>query len=561
MAFRSNSRDNDLGTYASRATATSRSADVTALPQRNGKLIRRMDGILATLCALGILFLQQFKVPLETYTGVSVTFKTPNVLRLSAEEVLQQQVAQEYSQLHDTLFVDADDEFLSSDEDGSHDTPVKWLLPPVVKAWEEYQFHHSHDQLQDELVKCQERANVRDDEHIHYAVKEGWCPELEHRKFLVITRPSCHSPQALLERYLRIIPWAMVSNRTLLWKELETKQGVAKTEDSDDNNDDDACKGVLTMEESALAPYSIWKQQLDLPEPVAWDLANLDRGERDTPLLIDLEKPQLGRRPSTTTTVLPELQAMYMKRPYGKRMASILLEKEGSSYLYGMLMSTTLTWKEPERMDLGIEMFQEDDTVVGDKDDVDDDFGDNSGEGETSGEKRFFYANLKLAPSSLSTSQSGYVDEDCIDQLKPNHPLSPCVVYSVGGGGGGGGSSRRSLAGGDSDIISSHNNTNNNKQGSNSSSMSSNRRRRAQHQQPQHQLSSCVVYEQNLDPKNFVPALVFAAQARHGVILPRVKDMSSEETAFATLLQQLSTYRGKSKVHAKFNLPVCRVTN
>jgi hypothetical protein len=552
MAYRSSSRDDDHGTDASRATATSRSADVTAPPQRKGKMIRRMDGILATVCALGIVFLQQFKLPLETYTGVSVTFKTPNVLRPSAEEVRQQQLADEYSQLHDTIFVDADDTFLSSDEDGSHDTPVKWLVPPVVKAWEEYQFHHSHDQLQDELVKCQERANVRDDEHIHFAVQEGWCPELEHRKFLVVTRPSCHSAQAVLERYLRIIPWAMVSNRTLLWKERETNQEVAKTED---NNDGDACKGVLTMEETALAPYAIWKQQLDLPEPVAWDLANLDRGERDTPLLIDLEKAQLGRRPSptTTTTVLPELQAMYMKRPYGKRMASILLEKEGYSYLYGMLMSTTLKLNEPE----GIDMVQDDDTVVSDKDD-DDDFGDTSGEAGIRGKNQFLYANLKLAPTSQITSQSGYVDEECVDQLKSNHPLSPCVVYSVGGVVGG--SSRRSLAGGDSDIISSHNNPNNNKQGRNSSSMSRNRRRRTQHQQPQHQLSSCVVYEQNIDPKNFVPALVFAAQARHGVILPQVKDMSSEEKAFATLLQQLTTYRGKVQVHDKFNLPICRVT-
>ena len=141
MAYRNNHRGDDNDNGASRTTASSRSADLPL--QRKGKMIRRIDGIVATLCALGIVFLQQFKVPLEAYTGVSVTFKTPNVLRPSAEELLQQQVAHEYNQLHDTIF--DDDVFLSSGEDGSHDTPVKWLAPPVLKAWEEYQFHHSQE--------------------------------------------------------------------------------------------------------------------------------------------------------------------------------------------------------------------------------------------------------------------------------------------------------------------------------------------------------------------------------------------------------------------------------
>ena len=440
-----------------------------------------MDGVILIAFCFGIVLLQQFKAPLEAYTGVQIAFKTPTMLRPSPEALLQQEKAQKYVEEHDIVFEDTDDTFLSSDEDGSHDTVAKWLYSPAVKLWEEYQYHNSHYRLMDELESCQERTNTQEHEMIHTALE--WCPELSRRKFMVVPEPKCSSPLALLEQYLHVISWAMVTNRTILI--------------SHDINEDDACKGVFNIDESIPA-FKTWQQQLNITKVETWDIARIDQDDTDTPYVIQLDPS----RPA------PKLSDDYLRRPGSLRFASVLLdeamgrrlessanndvgEREALSFLYGMILDETLMFDEPDS----------DNSL----------FVDQNSDGDDEEEFRTF---ASVRPSASSTER-GYVDEDCIDALQSDNLLGSCIVYDIVG-----------KFSGDNEPP---------------------------------QVSTCVVHDRGLDPDNFVPTLAFAAQARHGIILPKSTEMTSDEIAFALLVSELITYRGRLEHHAQFSLPVCRI--
>ena len=450
-------------------------------PRRRRAVIQRMDGVVLIVCCFGVVLFQQFKAPLERYTGVKVSFKTPSVLRPTPESLLQQEMAKNYSSEHDIVFEDTDDTFLSSDEDGSHDTIAKWLYSPAIKIWEEYQYHNSHYRLMDELEDCRERTNTQDHEMIHTAI--NWCPELAHRKFMLVPEPKCNSPLALLEQYLHAISWAMVTNRTVL---------IAR-----DLEEDSVCKNVFRIDES-IPFYTFWQQQLNLTHAQTWDIAKIDHDGADVPQVIKLDP----NRPAPRLTGSLRLASVLLNEAMGRRVESIdddFVEEEALSFLYGMILDETLMFDESTLVDSVLlaesQMAENDDDSIQRR------------------ESFHLYASLRL---SASGAERGYIDEACVDRMQLEDPLSSCVVFDVVG----------KFAG--------------------------------ESEPPQ--VSTCVVHDHGFDPQNFVPSMAFAAQARHGIILPRSTEMNSDEIAFATLVTELITYRGRLEHNAQYALPVCRAT-
>jgi hypothetical protein len=252
------------------------------------------------LLAIAIFIIKQFKRPLEDYAGVQVNFKVPAVIRPTNESLLVQETA--------FVFTGEDEELAeSSDEsqDASHDSPLHEVAPPIVKQLEEYQFMHSQQQLEQELKDCQERTNSEVGHTIAHAVKEGWCPEFVRRSFLLVTL-DCQSPERLL-LYLRTLPWAIVTNRTLLWKRSET------------------CNGLLEIRDW-VAPYAQWEKELHLGSnsTITVDISEVDAVDAR---VIKIANP---------TTLTPA----HLERVFSREKARVLMTNK--PFMYGMLLDESL---------------------------------------------------------------------------------------------------------------------------------------------------------------------------------------------------------------------------
>lgn len=113
-----------------------------------------------------------------------------------------------------------------------------FLNSPAVKKMEDYQYHHSRHRLEEEELDCHERTNRKDDEDMSDIIDDGeWCPELHNRKYLVVEwidvcKTKNHNNKNknrnngdvtgidFLETFLRSIAWAIVTDRTVLFREV-----------------------------------------------------------------------------------------------------------------------------------------------------------------------------------------------------------------------------------------------------------------------------------------------------------------------------------------------------
>jgi hypothetical protein len=254
------------------------------------------------LFAILLLFIKQFGRSLKEYTGVEVNFKTPNVLRPDEVTLLRQSIQKSFEKVDITL-QDSSDE----SQDDSHESMVQSLSHPAIKMLEEYQFHHSQHRLETDLDHCRVRANVDEGVTIHDVVSKGWCPELEHRKYLVV-EANCKSPETLVE-YLRTVSWAIATDRVLLWRD---KHGTG------------SCRGLLDKA-NWIAPYDQWKEELDLGKIVTLDIKDIDKEDASSKV-IQLRHP-------------PSLHHMHLKNSASQRKADQLLS---DSMLYGILLEEAL---------------------------------------------------------------------------------------------------------------------------------------------------------------------------------------------------------------------------
>jgi hypothetical protein len=254
-----------------------------------------------------LLFIKQFHRPLEEYAGVEVNFKTPNVLRPD-NETLARLSNQKSFEMVDKTLQDSTDE----SQDDSHESVLQALTHPAIKMLEEYQFHHSQHQLEVELENCRERSNLDKGVTIKDVVSNGWCPEFEQRKFLVV-EANCKSPETLRE-YLRVISWAIVTDRVLLWRDDDVKHGTG------------SCHGLLDKADW-VAPYDQWKEELDLGEIVVLDIKDIDK-EDTSARVIQLHNP-------------PSLHHLHLKNSESQRKANQLMS---DSMLYGILLEEALNF-------------------------------------------------------------------------------------------------------------------------------------------------------------------------------------------------------------------------
>ena len=263
-----------------------------------------------------ILFITQFsRGSLKEYTGVELNFKTPNVLRPDDETLLRESIQKSFETIDITL-----PDSMDESQDNSHESVVQsWLLThPAIKLLEEYQFHHSQHQLTEDLANCRERANVDDGAKIHDAVAKGWCPEFEHRTYLVVEAKNiCKSPETLRDS-LRTISWAIATDRALLWR--DKQHGTTGS----------SCRGLLDKA-NWIAPYDQWKEELDLGEEiVTLDIQDIDKentsSNNNKNKVIQLRHP-------------PSLNQMHLKNSASQRKAGQLLS---DSMLYGILLEEAL---------------------------------------------------------------------------------------------------------------------------------------------------------------------------------------------------------------------------
>jgi hypothetical protein len=254
------------------------------------------------LFAILLLFIKQLCRSLGEYTGVEVNLKTPNVLRPDNETLLRKSMQKSFEAVDETL-QDSSDE----SQDDSHESVVQSLTHPAIKMLEEYQFHHSRHQLEADLDNCRERANVDKGIKIHDAVSKGWCPEFEHRKYLV-AEANCKSPETL-RAYLRTISWAIATDRALLWRD---KHGTG------------SCQGLLDKADW-IAPYDQWNEELGLEEIVTLDIKDIDKADTSSKV-IQLLNP-------------PSLHQVHLKNSASQRKADQLLS---DSMLYGILLEDAL---------------------------------------------------------------------------------------------------------------------------------------------------------------------------------------------------------------------------
>jgi hypothetical protein len=268
---------------------------------------------------IALLFFKQLRRPLEQFSGVEVNFKSPVMMRVPSNEALQQMKdAQAYAEADEDLFDDPDE---SHD---SHDSLVQELTPPAMKLMEDYQYHHSQPFMEDEASGCRERTNTHESDSIADAIQDDWCPELQERHFLVVTL-NCDESQGvsgiqMLQEFLRSIAWAVVTGRTVLYKQSYGKDDTCTGEACSE-----LCEGIAQVD-PWLPRFDIWNKEYDwgdLDIPVL-DISKLE--DVNTPKVVMLDHP-------------PPLSLKYLETLSSQRKAEQMMDW---GMLYGMILDETI---------------------------------------------------------------------------------------------------------------------------------------------------------------------------------------------------------------------------
>jgi hypothetical protein len=271
-----------------------------------------------------LLFFKQFRRPLVQFSGIEVNFKSPVMIRAPSNEALQQvKDAQEYAEAEEDFFDDPDE---SHD---SHDSLVQELTPPAMKLVEDYQYHHSQPFMEDEANGCRERTNTDESDSIADAIQDDWCPELQKRHFLVVTL-NCDESQGvsgiqMLQDFLRSIAWAVVTGRTVLYKQTYGKDDACTGEACSE-----LCEGIAQVD-PWLPRFDIWNKEYDwgdLDIPVL-DISKLE--DVNTPKVVMLDRP-------------PPLSLKYLETLSSQRKAEQMMDW---GILYGMILDETIVMEEP----------------------------------------------------------------------------------------------------------------------------------------------------------------------------------------------------------------------
>jgi hypothetical protein len=278
-----------------------------------------------------LLLFKQFRRPLEEYANVEINFKTPAYLRPPSEETLKQlKDAKEYSGKDEDLWEDPEE---SHD---SHDSLVQELTPMAIKFVEDYEYHHSQYKLEAEAWDCRERTNRDEDESIADTIREDWCPELQSRHYLVVTL-NCdennYNPMGMLQDFLRSVAWAMVTDRTLLYKQ-NHRNGDDTCSEAEEGCSD-SCNGISQVD-PWLPRFDVWNKEYewdfseDSEVPVVDDISKID--DVNTPKVIMLDRP-------------PPLDLEHLNTLSSKRKAAQLIEW---GMTYGMILDESIVMEEPD---------------------------------------------------------------------------------------------------------------------------------------------------------------------------------------------------------------------
>lgn len=292
----------------------------------------RVTYLVGGLILLALVIHKPLRKPVEDYAGVSINFKTPSVLRPDEDDLKRQQIAQEFQAGFKNLDND-DDSFegeagVGDDEKDSHDAVLKELEPPERTLLRDYQFYHSNQNLEDLLEDFQKRTNSHSHESILNAVKEGWCPELADKSFLVVSLDCKSSAKSLLQDFLYAIAWAIVMDRTLLWRDFQQECMEVRRRDRKQNCQS-TCEGIATLQDW-IPSYDKWNYHLSFPPIVTvQSMEDIDSAE--------VHKSKVIRLPPGN---ISPLTSRYLQTLSPRRTAAKLLE---SPFLYGMLLDETLT--------------------------------------------------------------------------------------------------------------------------------------------------------------------------------------------------------------------------
>lgn len=300
-------------------------------------------------------------MPLSQFTDtrIEVSFKTPAVLVRSPEnEVGMQYVVEDQELFDDTL--------PHEDSHDSHDTPMFGLTPPAIKLFERYQYRNSEHTMQEEEFECHERTNRGSDEDMAEIIDNGeWCPELHQRKFLVVDWvDSCDgesnqhsagkSGLESLQDFVRGVAWAMVTGRTVLFREMgveayDNEGGGDNDESSSCDGEEDcakrydvsSCRGRARLD-PWVPTFKVWKKEygwedtiikmVDKPSELEFDADASEEDFAKFPKVVQLEQP-------------PPLSMDLLSREENAEAADTLLDFD---MVYGMILDETILFKEAD---------------------------------------------------------------------------------------------------------------------------------------------------------------------------------------------------------------------
>ena len=362
----------------------------------------------------------------QTSGGID-TFHTPAVLLRAP----QSETGRNYLEADQDLSDDTLPQHFSGDS--GYARPVVGLTPPAVKKMEEYQYHNSRHRLDDEEYDCHERTNRASDEDMSEIIDNGeWCPELHKRKFLVVDWVDFCSEETnqhsagksgidVLQELVRNVAWAIVTQRTLLFREMgveaedEFQSGLSNNDLSSCDGEDCAkrydvsgCKGRARLD-PWVPMYSVWKKEYGWDDSIIHvvkdpSLLEFDPRSEETlklaPKVIQLENP-------------PLLSVDKLSSVASIANAKLLLEFD---ILYGMILDETILFKEAKLEELESSV---------------DSFDDNT--------RTRRYA---VQPSAAETSECSLEFEQ------------PCVIYQIGPGAIEGSACKIELATGEADLSS-----------------------------------------------------------------------------------------------------------
>ncbi len=325
---------------------------------------------------VGILFLlvliSQLQMPLTQFQTRQESVSPAVLQRLANSETAKQYFyANQQVSNDDDNDNDYDDAFPKPHD--SRDTIHIGLTPPAIKLMENYQYHNSQHSLNDQENECHERTNRGSEDDISKIIDDGeWCPELHKRKFIIVDwvdhceeesnqHSSGKSGVEFLEEFVRSVAWAIVTGRTVLFREMglavyDEENKVDSTHNTRNKNHDlsSSCEGDECAERydvskckgrARLDPwvptYQSWKQEYGWDDSIIEVVQNLSKLEYDTtteetllasPKVIKLKDP-----PPLSINALHSIGAI--------QMATTLID---FGMAYGMILDETILFKEAD---------------------------------------------------------------------------------------------------------------------------------------------------------------------------------------------------------------------